>query len=74
METFMDFELNDCPVCRGMGRLEEEAGWCVCIACEDCGSMTAEIPFKNEEEKDQAIRISIDLWNLGKVVNTAPGT
>lgn len=74
METFMDIELNDCPVCRGPGMVEEEAGWCVCITCADCGSMTAEIPFHNEEEKKQAIRISADLWNLGKVVNTAPGT
>ena len=73
MDILDTISLSDCPVCGGHGSLEVEAGWCVYAVCADCGSHTAEIEFKNEDERVRAANISADLWNMGKVVNTAPG-
>lgn len=72
---FMDkIELEECPVCRGPGMLEVEAGWCVYVTCADCGSHTAEIEFRSEEEKREAALRAADTWNMGKVVPATPGS
>lgn len=74
MDLFTDIELLDCPVCRGPGLLEEENGWCMYVMCLDCGSQTAEIPFKSRDERKAAARSAADLWNMGKVVSPNPGS
>ena len=43
MDLNSEIDLQDCPRCHGPGILEEEAGWCVYVACLDCGSRTAEL-------------------------------
>lgn len=74
MEEYFNIELEDCPVCRGPGMIEIEAGWCAYVVCADCGSHTAEVAFETEDEKREAIRRSADTWNMGKVVPAAPGS
>ena len=66
-------ELEDCPVCRGPGLIEEENGWCIYVTCLDCGSHTAEIPFNNDEEKLDAARRAARTWNMGKVIAMGVG-
>ena len=66
-------ELLDCPDCRGPALLEEEEGWCVYVSCLDCGCHTAEIPFRTEEERQDAIRRVTSTWNMGKVIRLSPG-
>lgn len=73
MDQFKDIELLDCPICQGTGLLEEEQGWCVYVTCLDCGAHTAEVPFRNEEEKLQAARQVASTWNIGKVIASTPG-
>ena len=63
-------ELEDCPVCRGTGLMQEENGWCVYVECLDCGSHTAELCYNNEEERETAARQAASTWNMGKVVHT----
>jgi len=74
MKKIEEIELLDCPKCNtGTGLLEEENGWCVYVTCCDCGAHTAEVAFKNEEEKDEAIEKAVHLWNIGKVLSSEPG-
>ncbi len=73
MDMFDQIELFDCPVCHGAGLLEEEAGWCVYATCLDCGAHTAEIPFKNDEERLKAAQQSARMWNMGKVISSGVG-
>ena len=68
-----ELELFDCPVCHGPGLLEEEEGWCLYVSCLDCGCHTAEIPYNNEEERQDAARRAVHTWNSGKVISSAPG-
>ena len=68
MDIFESIELQDCPVCHGVGLLEEENGWCLYVNCLDCGCHTAEIPFNSDEEKLGAARQAATLWNIGKVI------
>jgi len=39
----------------------------------NCGSRTAEIPYKNEEERLEAARKAALSWNTGKVIFTGAG-
>ena len=68
-----DLELFDCPVCHGPGLLEEEEGWCLYVSCLDCGCHTAEIPYRNEEERLSAAQRAVHTWNIGQVISSAPG-
>ena len=68
MDHLNDIELFDCPICHGVGLLEEENGWCVYATCMDCGSHTAEFPFRNEEERIVAAKQAAGMWNIGKVI------
>ncbi|MBE6936794.1 MAG: hypothetical protein E7458_09965 [Ruminococcaceae bacterium] len=73
-DKLYEIELEDCPLCRdGVGLLEDEQGWCIYVACMNCGSRTAEIPYKNEEERLEAARKAALSWNTGKVIFTGAG-
>ena len=72
LDTFDGIVLQDCPLCGG-GILEEEGGWCVYVQCLDCGAHTAELSYRNEEERQDAARRVARNWNLGKVIHPGPG-
>ena len=73
MDILKDLELFDCPICHGAGLVEEEEGWCVYAVCLDCGAHTAEVPYKNEKEREEACRRVVNTWNIGKVIPKSPG-
>ena len=72
-QILKEIELQDYPLCRGTGALEEEGGWCFYVSCLDCGAHTAEIPYKTKEERLTAARNASHLWNIGKVLRPDPG-
>ena len=72
-QILKEIELQDCPLCRGTGALEEEGGWCFYVSCLDCGAHTAEIPYKTKEERLTSARNASHLWNIGKVLRPDPG-
>lgn len=74
MDIRKEIDLLDCPICQGVGLLEEENGWCMYVMCLDCGCQTAEIHFHSREERKQAAQHAADLWNMGKVVPSTPGS
>ena len=41
MDPIFEIELEDCPVCRGIGAMQDEQGWSVSVCCMDCGAETA---------------------------------
>ena len=63
MDLFHEIELFDCPQCHGPGLIQEENGWCLYVECLDCGCHTAELSFKNDEEK---VIIGIDVGSTIK--------
>ena len=60
--------LEECPCCRGNGLIVHEGGWNVQVECADCGSHTVYLEYENEEEKADAVRGVVRLWNIGKVI------
>jgi len=74
MDILENINLEDCPECGGPGLLEDEYGWCIYVACLDCGCHTAEFEYKNEEQRAQAARLAADTWNMGKAVPASPGS
>lgn len=60
--------LEECPCCRGNGLIVHEGGWNVQVECADCGSHTVYLEYGNEEQKEEAVRGVVRLWNLGKVI------
>ena len=73
MDILDELELFDCPLCHGAGLLEEENGWCTYVTCMDCGCHTAEVPYQNAEQREQAIRRVVNTWNIEKVIPMSPG-
>ena len=73
MNQLEDIHLADCPCCGGVGSLEDEGGWCVFVQCLDCGAHTAEVPYKNGDERLEAAQLSARNWNFGKVIRPGPG-
>lgn len=67
------FELEECPKCRGVGMLMDEGGWNVYVECQDCGAQTAYAEYDNEDEKAEAMRAVVRLWNMGKAIRMDPG-
>lgn len=67
-------ELEACPVCHeDCAYVDTEGGWCVYVACANCGTQTAPVPYKNEEERALAEKEAIKLWNMGKVIAQSRG-
>ena len=65
-------ELEVCRVCHeDCAYIEYEGDWCVYVQCANCGTHTAFRPYENEEEKAEAERASVELWNMGKVIKEA---
>ena len=73
MDHLNDIELFDCPICHGVGSLEEENGWCVYASCLDCGCHTVEVDYRKPEDREAAARRAADVWNIGKVIPMSPG-
>ena len=72
-EILKQIDLQDCPLCKGPGVLEEEGGWCFYVACLDCGAHTAEIPYRTGEERLSAAKNAAHLWNIGKIIRETNG-
>ena len=73
MEINPNFELEDCPICRGAGVVMHEGGWNVQVECTDCSAHTVYVEYDNEEQKAAAEQQVVSLWNLGKVVRSDVG-
>lgn len=67
------YYLEECPVCRGAGMLLHEGGWSVQVECVDCSAHTVYMEYDNDEEKAEAERAVVHLWNIGKVVSSERG-
>ena len=65
--------LEECPICRGAGVIMHEGGWSVQVECCDWSAHTVYMEYNNEEEKAEAEKAVIHLWNIGKVVNGGRG-
>mgnify|MGYP004516539641 CR=1 FL=1 len=70
MDPIHEIELEECPVCRGVGTMEDERGWCVYVTCLDCGSETAHVSYDTPEQRLEAAQKAAHQWNIGKVVHT----
>ena len=53
-------EISDCPLCEGGALLE-------------CGCHTVNIDFRSEQERLDAAKRAVMLWNTGKVISSSPG-
>ena len=73
IDPIFAIELEDCPVCRGVGALQDEQGWCVYAACMDCGAETAHASYKTPEERLEAAKKVAFQWNMGKVIHMGVG-
>ena len=65
--------LEECPICRGAGLLMHEGGWNVQVECADCSAHTVYVEYEDEDEKADAERKVIHLWNIGKVITSERG-
>ena len=72
MEKFV-YELEDCPICRGTGMIMHEGGWNVQVECADCSAHTVYVEYETEEEKLEAEKQVVTLWNIGKVIHGERG-
>lgn len=73
MEINPNYILEDCPICRGSGMVVHEGGWNVQVECSDCSAHTVYVEYENEEQKLEAEKQVVTLWNLGKVVKSDVG-
>lgn len=73
MEVNPNYILEDCPVCRGSGMVVHEGGWNVQVECADCSAHTVYVEYENEQQKIEAEKQVVTLWNLGKVVKSDVG-
>ena len=67
------YALEECPICRGAGMVMHEGGWNVQVECCDCSAHTVYVEYNNEEEKLEAERAVVHLWNIGKVITSERG-
>lgn len=67
------FELECCPICRGVGMIMHEGGWNVQVECRDCSAHTVYVEYETEEEKKNAEKQVVHLWNIGKVIHSERG-
>ena len=68
-----EYILEECPNCRGAGLLMHEGGWNVQVECADCSAHTVYVEYEDEDEKAEAERKVIHLWNIGKVITSERG-
>ncbi len=66
-------EISDCPLCEGGALLEEECGCSYYVMCLECGCHTVNIDFRSEQERLDAAKRAVMLWNTGKVISSSPG-
>ena len=66
-------ELEECPICRGVGSIMHEGGWNVQVECLDCSAHTVYVEYNNEAEKAEAEKAVAHLWNIGKVITSERG-
>ena len=66
-------EISDCPLCEGGALLEEECGCSYYVMCLECGCPTVNIDFRSEQERLDAAKRAVMLWNTGKVISSSPG-
>ena len=69
----MEEMLEECPICRGAGIISHEGGWNVQVECADCSAHTVYVEYEDEDEKAEAERKVIHLWNIGKVITSERG-
>jgi len=50
-----------------------EGGWNVQVECADCSAHTVYVEYEDEDEKAEAERKVIHLWNIGKVITSERG-
>jgi len=65
--------LEECPICRGAAMVMHEGGWSVQVECCDCSAHTVYVEYNNEEEKLEAEKAVVHLWNIGKVITSERG-
>lgn len=73
MEVNPNYILEDCPICRGSGFVVHEGGWNVQVECSDCSAHTVYVEYETEEQKKEAEKQVVMLWNMGKVVRSEIG-
>ena len=73
MEINPNYVLEECPICRGNGMVVHEGGWNVQVECTDCSAHTVYVEYGNDEEKVNAEKQVVTLWNLGKVIKSEAG-
>lgn len=73
MEINPNYILEDCPICRGSGMVVHEGGWNVQVECTDCSAHTVYVEYEDEQQKVEAEKQVVTLWNLGKVVKADVG-
>ena len=73
MEINPNYILEECPICRGSGMVVHEGGWNVQIECTDCSAHTVYVEYENEQEKVNAEKQVVTLWNIGKVIKSDVG-
>lgn len=73
MEINPNYILEECPICRGNGMVVHEGGWNVQVECTDCSAHTVYVEYENEQEKVEAEKQVVTLWNIGKVIKSDVG-
>ena len=73
MEINPNYVLEDCPICRGSGMVVHEGGWNVQVECTDCSAHTVYVEYENEQQKIDAEKQVVTLWNIGKVIKSDVG-
>ena len=73
MENNDELLLEECPVCRGAGMLTHDGDWSCQVECCDCSAHTVYLEYSSEEEKKEAEKTVVHLWNIGKVVSSERG-
>ena len=66
-------EISDCPLCEGGALLEEECGWGFYWMCLGWGCHSGAVVFHSEDERLEAAKRAVTLWNTGKVISSSPG-
>ncbi len=73
MEINPNYILEECPICRGSGMVVHEGGWNVQVECTDCSAHTVYVEYENPEQKVEAEKQVVSLWNIGKVIKSDVG-